>query len=106
MKVPTSSTVSLSQPLERERVEQGRWDLPCVPFHLYCLRRNDCVIHSPGGHLCNFIARLAEDEIPPRARYVILFGHAQDTENYRFQKLIRIRGRSAEIYVILNISGN
>ena len=36
--------------------------------------------------------------------HVILLGHAQDTEIYRFQKLIRIRDRSAKTSVIfLNI---
>ena len=40
---------------------------------------------------------------PLRARYAILLGHAQDTENYVFQKLLRVRGRSAK--KICNISG-
>ena len=54
-------------------------------------------MNSPGGHY--FIARFAGKLIPPRARYVILLGHAQDTENYIFQKSIRVRGRSAKKYV-------
>ena len=49
---------------------------------------------------CAFCGKL----IPPRAKYVILLGHAQDTENYKFQKSIRIRGRSAT--KMCNFSGN
>ena len=41
-----------------------------------------------------------EKIILPRTRYVILLGHAQDTENYRFQKFIRIIERSAKQHVI------
>ena len=33
---------------------------------------------------------------PTRAKNVILLGHAEDTESYIFQNLIRIRDRSAK----------
>ena len=50
------------------------------------------------------LLRVLQIIIPPRAKYVILLGHALDTENYIFQKLCRIRGRSAT--KICNFSGN
>ena len=78
---------------------------PCVtpPFvetPPYCKRGHDCFIHSPDGHLCNFIPPSLRKIIPPRAKYVILLGHAQDIENCILHKLIRIRDRSAKEYVI------
>ena len=62
---------------------------------LLCLRRDCCLINAPGGHLCNLL-RVLLTITSPKARNVILLGHAEETEKYMFQKLIRIRGRSAK----------
>ena len=74
----------------------SHWKYPCS----YCKRGKSCWTNSPGGHLCNFIARSAENWFPPEPDCVVLLGHVQDTENYIFQKLIRTRDRSANKYVI------
>ena len=68
----------------------------------YKKRREYCSIVSPAGRLCNFIAHICGN-YPPRAISAILWGHAQDAENYRFQKPIRIRDKRAA-KVICNIS--
>ena len=52
--------------------------------HLLCAQQKK--INPPGGHLCNFIARFAENELSS-AIYVILLGHAQDTEKIRISEI-------------------
>ena len=52
---------------------------------LYHKRGKYCLIASPRGQSCKIIARFCRKLSPPRARYVILSGHAQDTDNYIFR---------------------
>ena len=47
------------------------------------------------------LLRVCGNSVPLRAKYVVLLDHAQDAENYRFQKVIWIRDGSAKQYVIV-----
>ena len=75
------------------RIRTRGWH--CSKHGKYCLH------NSPGSHLCGFIRRFPKF-ILPRAKYVILLGHAQDTENYILLKLDWIRDRSAKRHLIMN----
>ena len=46
------------------------------------------------------LLRIWRKSLPQRAKYVILLGHAQETEHDIYQRLICIRDRSAKKYVI------
>ena len=59
----------------------------------YSLRRNCFFINTPGGHLCNFIVRLAETN-SPESQICNSDGPCSKHRNYTFQKLIRMGGRS------------
>ena len=58
-----------------------------------CPKKN-CLINLPGGHLCNLIARFAEIN-SPESQACNSAGPCSGHRNCIFQKLIRIRGRSA-----------
>ena len=86
----------LSEVLNAHRVYASAADSSVIyPIHPYCQLRKSCLINSPDGQFCNFIAHFA-NLIPLRATYVILLGNAQGTEKY-FQRSIRIGDRSEKV---------
>ena len=65
----------------------------------YCMCGKYCLVNLSGSHLCNSIAFLWKF-IPLRAEYVILLGHAQDTENYICQNYFGSGTDQQKKYVI------